>query len=79
MLVYRKLLNLMSTRGITKSKLREYGFSPNLIYKLERGEQMNTINIDKLCALLNCQPGDIMEYVPDQPQADQPDQPQNNP
>lgn len=65
MLNYQKLLFLLSERGIKKSALRDMGFSPNLINKLERGEHINTVNIEKLCKLLNCQPGDIMEYIPD--------------
>lgn len=64
MLCYDKLFTLLAVRGISKSRLRDYGFSPNLIYRIERGEHVNTVNIDKLCTLLNCQPGDIMEYVP---------------
>lgn len=31
-------------------------------------------NLETVCALLNCQPGDILEYVPDES-----DQPENNP
>lgn len=69
MLNYEKLLNLLAEKGIKKSALRDMGFSPNLINKLERGEHINTINIEKLCKLLDCQPGDIMEYVPDQKSA----------
>lgn len=65
MLNYQKLLSLLSAQGIKKSALRDMGFSPNLINKLERGEHINTVNIEKLCKLLNCQPGDIMEYIPD--------------
>lgn len=65
MLKYNKLLALLEKNNIKKSSLRNMGFSPNLINRLENGEHINTINIDKLCKLLNCQPGDILEYVPD--------------
>lgn len=65
MLKYNKLLTLMEQKEIKKSSLRNFGFSPHLVNKLERGEHMNTINVDKLCRLLECQPGDIMEWVPD--------------
>lgn len=33
--------------------------------KIRSGEIVNAANLDKLCKLLNCQPGDILEYVPD--------------
>lgn len=65
MLKYTKLTDKLKQQNINKSALRNMGFSPNLINRLERGEHVNTVNIDKLCTLLNCQPGDIMEWVPD--------------
>ena len=65
MLKYDKLFSLLQKRKIKKSDLRNLGFSPTIPARLTRGEHINTINIDKLCKLLDCQPGDIMEYVPD--------------
>lgn len=67
MLKYDKLITLLSKKGIKKSSLRNLGFSPNLINRLEKGGNINTVNIDKLCDLLDCQPGDLIEYVPDSP------------
>ena len=67
MLCYDKLFNLLKTKGIKKSSLRNMGFSPHITVKLSKGEHINTINIDKLCKLLDCQPADIMEYVPEEP------------
>lgn len=67
MLKYDKLFDLMREKGIKKSELRNLGFSPHISAKLSRSEHINTVNIDKLCKLLDCQPGDIIEYVPDPP------------
>ncbi|MDR2606069.1 MAG: helix-turn-helix transcriptional regulator [Oscillospiraceae bacterium] len=36
------------------------------LQKLRQGEPVSWENISTICALLNCQPGDIMEYVPDE-------------
>ncbi|MCI5704144.1 MAG: helix-turn-helix domain-containing protein [Pseudoflavonifractor sp.] len=33
--------------------------------KIKQGGDIDTRTIAKLCSLLNCQPGDILEYVPD--------------
>lgn len=65
MLKYDKLLQRLKDCNINKSSLRNKGFSPTLINRLQRGEHINTVNIDKLCCLLDCQPGDLMEYIPD--------------
>lgn len=66
MLKYDKLFQLLKTKGMNKSDLRNLGFSPTIPVRLSKGEHINTVNIDKLCRLLNCQPADIMEYVPDE-------------
>ena len=34
--------------------------------KIKEGGQIDTRTIAKLCAYLHCQPGDILEYVPDE-------------
>lgn len=65
LLKYDKLFQLLENRGIKKSDLRNLGFSPTIPTRLSKSEHINTVNIDKLCKLLNCQPADIMEYVPD--------------
>ena len=63
---YEKLFNKMEERGIKKTNLRnEYQIHPTTIQKIVSGETINTDTIIILCAALNCQPGDIMEYVPD--------------
>jgi len=42
--------------------LRTNGMHPAVVNKLRKNERVNTDTIDRLCELLNCQPGDIMEY-----------------
>ncbi|MDE6899169.1 MAG: helix-turn-helix transcriptional regulator, partial [Lawsonibacter sp.] len=43
--------------------LRQNGVHPATVNKLRRNERVNTDTINLLCRLLDCQPGDIMEYV----------------
>ena len=64
MIRYYKLFEMLKKRGITKSDLEKKDvISWPTIYKLEKGESVRTDTIDKLCEFLQCQPGDIMEYV----------------
>ena len=68
MLKYDKLFAALEVAGITATKIRaEKIMSQDTYYKLKRGEpaDVRTSTIDRLCALLDCQPGDLMEYVPD--------------
>lgn len=63
---YYKLFDLLNRRGLSKGQLREStGFSSTTIAKLSSGKPVNTTVIDRICETLNCQPADIMEYVPD--------------
>lgn len=65
---YEKLFLLIKEREKTKYYLRKNGISPSILDKLKHGTGgIDARTIEKLCALLDCQPGDIMEYVPDEP------------
>ena len=62
MIKYYKLFDMLNRCGMKRTDLKEI-ISANTIAKLGKGENVNTEVIDKLCKHLNCQPGDIMEYV----------------
>ena len=60
---YDKLFMLMESKGMNKHHLRKNGIHAAVVDKLIKGGTIETTTISKLCALLDCQPGDIMEYV----------------
>ena len=62
---YNKLFHLMKDRSIKKIDLRKYGFSPTIINRLVTNSNVNVSTIIRLCEIIDCQPGDIMEYIPD--------------
>ena len=51
-----------STYRLRKEKI----FGERTMQKFRRGEIVNAENMAIVCKLLNCQPGDIMEYVDEQ-------------
>lgn len=69
----RKLLQYLENVGLNKSALRndvshDGLIRPSVLYKLfdkNRASTVTTDTISRLCQQLHCQPGDIMEYVPD--------------
>lgn len=62
---YNKLFQLMENKGIKKTDLREkYKISPTIISRLTRNSNVAVDTIMYLCEILNCQPGEIMEYIP---------------
>lgn len=60
---YKKLFQLMEEKGIKKYDLRKSGISPTVVNRLVKNGDVNTSTIIRLCELLRCQPGDIMECV----------------
>lgn len=67
MISYKKLFDLLRECGCSSTYwLRSNGVSPTIVNKLRKNERVNSDTIDKLCRLMDCQPGDIMEYVEDE-------------
>lgn len=65
-IVYGKLLNLMKQKGITSYTIRQNNIiGQATLTKIKNGGDIDTRTIAKFCELLDCQPGDILEYVPD--------------
>lgn len=66
MIVYDGIYEQMKKAGLKEYKLRDLGISPSIFTKLRKGSGgLDHRTINKLCNLLCCQPGDLMEYIPD--------------
>lgn len=63
---YKKLFALMEQKKIKKYHLRQQGIHAAVMDKLVKNKNVDITTIDKLCKLLDCQPGDILEYIPDE-------------
>lgn len=68
MLKYDRLFKLLKDNNYTVSKIRDSGLiGMATYYGLKNGTKgLDARTINKLCTLFNCQPGDLMEYVPDE-------------
>lgn len=51
-----------TTYRIRKEKL----LSESTVQKLRNSQPVSWENIESLCKMLRCQPGDLLEYVPDE-------------
>lgn len=69
-IVYDKLLNLLRERGYTSYRIRkEKIIGQATLTHIKNGTGgLDHRSISKLCATLNCQPGDLMAYIPDEEQ-----------
>ena len=63
---FDKLFALMAEKGLTTYKIRKQNIiSQSALQNLKDNKSVTIDTIDKLCAALECQPGDLMEYVPE--------------
>ena len=61
------VLEALKAKGYTTYTLRKENLlSQSTIQKLREKKGLAWENIDNLCKLLECQPGDLFEYVPDE-------------
>lgn len=62
---YDNLFKLLEKKGLNMYYLRKHKIiGTETIEKMRKGVgHVDTRSIEKLCELLDCQPGDIMEYV----------------
>lgn len=57
----------MKEKGITQYALiKTYHVSPAQITRMKRNESVSTNTIEMFCKILECQVGDIMEYIEDE-------------
>ena len=57
---------MMKVRGVTQYALiKTYHVSPEQITRLKRNESVSTNTIEMFCRILNCDVGDIMQYIPE--------------
>lgn len=64
---YTKLLKLLEEKGYNSYKIRQENIiGQGTLTALKKGTGgLDSKTLSKLCALLDCQPGDLMAYVPD--------------
>lgn len=64
---YKKLWKLLIDKDMKKKDLEAAsGVSHYTINKLNRGDNVTTDVLAKICAALGCEIGDIMEILPDE-------------
>ena len=70
MIVYYKLANVLKERNMQWKDLCESGISTNMPTRFSQNKNISSDTIDKVCAFLKVQPGDIMEWVENENEAE---------
>ena len=61
----------LKAAGYTSTRIRkEKLIGEATMQRLRHNQSVSYEVLAKLCELLNCQPGDILEYVPDEPKTE---------
>ncbi len=64
---YNKLWKLLVDKKMSKADLRRAaGIAPNTLTKLRRDEEVSLTVLNKICAALDANIGDVMDFVPDE-------------
>ena len=63
---YKKLWKLLIDRDMTRADLRKKtGISPATVAKMSKGETIGANVLERICAAMQCDVGDVMTYVPE--------------
>mgnify|MGYP000469372722 FL=1 len=71
MIIYNKLGDYLKSKNMKYIDLqREIGLSPTIVAKFQKNRSVTIDTVDKVCTYLHCQPGDIMEWVENENEAE---------
>ena len=63
MITYKPFYETLFRKGITEYQLIfKHGFSANTLYRMKKGEAINTKTLDALCYVLDCEVSDILKF-----------------
>lgn len=63
---YNRLWKLLIDKKMSKASLRKAtGIAPNTMTKLSRDEAVTLAVLEKICAVVDADFGDIIEYIPE--------------
>ncbi|MCD8153650.1 MAG: helix-turn-helix transcriptional regulator [Clostridiales bacterium] len=77
MVKYDRLWRTMKEKGITQYDLyHRYGIETSLLDRLRKGKNIEIYTLDRLCTILDCDFGDIVEHIPNErPEEDEKSRP----
>jgi DNA-binding Xre family transcriptional regulator len=66
-ITYRPLWVLLAKKNMKKKDLREIAkLSPSIVANMSKNKPISGSTLGRICAVLQCQPGEVMEYIPDE-------------
>jgi DNA-binding Xre family transcriptional regulator len=63
---YKPLWVLLVKRDMKKKDLMEQArLSPSIVARMVKNKPVDGSTLERICAALQCQPGDVIEYIPE--------------
>ena len=63
---YKPLWVLLVKRDMKKKDLMEQArLSPSIVARMVKNKPIDGSTLERICAALQCQPGDVIEYIPE--------------
>ena len=62
---FRPMREFMKENKISYYRLANEGIDAQTLQRLRHDRPITTETLGKLCCIMNCQPGDLIEYIPD--------------
>jgi len=63
---YKPLWVLLVKRDMKKKDLMEQArLSPTIVARMSKNKPIDGSTLERICAALQCQPGEVIEYIPD--------------
>jgi len=64
---YKPLWILLVKKEMKKKDLMELArLSPTIVARMTKNKPIDGSTLERICAALECQPGDVIEYIPDE-------------
>ena len=65
MLDYGPLWETMQEKGVSQYQMLKSGIDNKTLDSLKKSKNVTLLTLEKICAILNCTPNDVVRFVPD--------------
>ena len=65
MLDYSPVWKTMQKRVVSQYQILKSGIDNKTLDSLKKGKNITLLTLEKICAILNCTPNDVVRFVPD--------------
>ncbi|MBO5836666.1 MAG: helix-turn-helix domain-containing protein [Oscillospiraceae bacterium] len=65
MLDYTPLWETMRAKGVSQYSLLKSGVDNKTLDAIKKGKNLTLLTVEKICAILDCTPNDVVKFVPD--------------